>query len=499
MGRERGDTRRLLDSTTSSDDGLDAFDSANVEHNAPHMPDEESADYSDTSSMVEYKDLSQYDRRSSMKKRFKGSWLALNRICYCLTLFIFLLLAYTFGLSTSIRKTTFGVANREHDSPSWVKPEGFKIVALIFCKSHVGGSTQEDSNFLPDGRPRYVSILDCYLKRNLAINGGYLDEVHWMANTENQHDLAYLDTLVNTTESYKAYHLKHLGFQSIWEHAVDNNTLYIKIDDDMIYIHEDAIPRLVQSRIAHPSAFDIAANIVNSPLTNWFHARTGAVLPYLPEPSPPHNLTSQAPTWRASSIPFYSTPADLVYDFGDLSDGRPLPSIGEPGGPTYKNHRWLPLPPSPQNLQRTPIARSAYDAFGLAWTSWAIAAQQHYSLLSNIESNHMHKYHFGDADGLWDMQYDRYNLNFIAIWGRDVRANLPIQDDEQELTSDIPRLRGRPLLVDTKAVVSHFSFGPQKEGMGETDLLARYEALAEERVCLGERVRSYCESGEDCG
>ena len=311
-----------------------------------------------------------------------------------------------------------------------------------------------------------------------------------MANTDKQHDLSYLDTLVNTTDSYQAYHLKHLGFQSIWEHAVDNNTLYIKIDDDMIYIHEDAIPRLVQSRIAHPSAFDIAANIVNSPLTNWFHARTGAVLPYLPEPTPPQNHTIQNLTWRASSLPSYSTPVDIIYDFGVLRDGLSLPSIGEPGAPTYKNHRWLPLPPSPQNLQKTPIAHSAYNAFGLAWTSWAIAAQQHYSLLSNIENNHMHKYHFGDSDGMWDMQYDRYNLNFVAIWGRDVRASLPIKDDEQELTSDIPRLLGRPLLVDTRAVVGHFSFGPQKEGMRETDLLARYEALAEERVCLGKRVRS---------
>ncbi|MCJ1400215.1 hypothetical protein MMC11_003419 [Xylographa trunciseda] len=474
MVSDLDDSRRLLDSSRSSIDGLDAFTARSLERNGSCVLDAESADYSDTSSMVEYKDQSSYDRRSHGKKRFKCSWLALNRVCYCMTLFIFLLMAYTLGLSTSIRRAKFGVANQDHDSAEWVKPEGFKIVGLVFY-----------------GRPRYVSILDCYLKRNLAINGGYLDEVHWMANTDNQHDLGYLDTLVNTTDSYKAYHLKHLGFDSIWKHAVDSNTLYIKIDDDMVYIHEDAIPRLVQSRLAYPSAFDIAANIVNSPLTNWFHARTGAVLPYLPEPSLPHNHTFQDPTWRPSSLPSYSLPVDSSYDFGDLEDDHPVPSVGKPGAPPYHNHRWLPLPPSPQNLEKTPIARSAYDAFGLAWTSWAIAAQQHYSLLSRIETNTIHKYHFGDSEGMWDMQYDRYNLNFVAIWGHDVRANLPIKEDEQELTSDIPKRLSRPLLVDTRAVVSHFSFGPQKEGMRETDLLGRYEALAEETVCLGRRVRDY--------
>ncbi|MCJ1392950.1 hypothetical protein MMC18_005822 [Xylographa bjoerkii] len=481
MGRDQGDGRRLLDSTRFSDKGLDAFDSTNVERNGSYLLDHESLDCSDTSSMAEYNDQSQYYRLSFAKKRSKCSSLALNRICYCITLFIFLLLAYSLGLSASIRKEKYGAANREHDSPKWVKPDGFKIVGMIFY-----------------GRPKYVSILDCYLKRNLAINGGYLDEVHWMANTENEHDLRYLDTLVNTTDSYKAYHLKHLGFDSMWEHAVDNSTLYIKIDDDMVYIHEDAIPRLVQSRLAYPSAFDVAANIVNSPLTNWFHARTGAVLPYLPEPSPPHNHTNQDITWRASFLPAYPLSTPSSFDFGNIEDGHPLPSIGQPGAPPFRNHRWLPLPPSPQNLQKTPIARSAYDAFGLAWTSWAIAAQQHYSLLSNIETNSIYKYHFGGTEGIWDMQYDRYNLNFVAIWGRDIRANLPIKpDDEQELTSDIPKRLNRPLLVDTRAIVGHFSFGAQKEGMRETDLLGRYEALAEERVCLGKRVRDYCE-GNDC-
>ena len=100
---------------------------------------------------------------------------------------------------------------------SIAKPENLKIIALIFY-----------------GRPETVSILDCYMKQNLASNGGFLDEVHWAVNTDNKDSLKYLDELVKTSNGYKKIVLPNLGFESIWEHAVERGNLYIKIDDDIV-------------------------------------------------------------------------------------------------------------------------------------------------------------------------------------------------------------------------------------------------------------------------
>ena len=99
----------------------------------------------------------------------------------------------------------------------WKKPKGFKIIGLIFF-----------------GRQRTVEILDCYLKRNLVANGGFLDEVLWVANTNNEDDLRYLDQLIQTSEHYKNLTLINLGYDSVWEHAVDDKNMFIKIDDDMV-------------------------------------------------------------------------------------------------------------------------------------------------------------------------------------------------------------------------------------------------------------------------
>lgn len=107
-----------------------------------------------------------------------------------------------------------------YESPQeapWRKPEGVKVIALIFY-----------------GRPETVSILDCYLKQNLVSNGGLLDEVHWAVNTDDMERLIYLNALVKTSKSYKKIKLPGLGFDSIWKTAVKRGNIYIKIDDDVV-------------------------------------------------------------------------------------------------------------------------------------------------------------------------------------------------------------------------------------------------------------------------
>jgi hypothetical protein len=88
-----------------------------------------------------------------------------------------------------------------------------------------------------DGRPRFVNVLDCYLKKNLAKNGGYLDEIHFILNTKWEDDIKWLDELLETEPLYQKKVTPTQGghFDNIWNvFATDNNTMYIKIDDDTV-------------------------------------------------------------------------------------------------------------------------------------------------------------------------------------------------------------------------------------------------------------------------
>ncbi|KAL8742614.1 MAG: hypothetical protein Q9190_004925 [Brigantiaea leucoxantha] len=362
----------------------------------------------------------------------------------------------------------------------FVKPKNFKIIGLIFF-----------------GRPPVVAVLDCYLKKNLVTGGGWLDEVHWVVNTDKKEDIKWLDNLVKTSELYQKVTLPELGYNAVWSHSIEAEHMYIKIDDDMVFFDDNAISNIVYTKIRHPQSFAVIANLINSPETGWLHYHFGAVHPYLPEttkPAPdPSGTSLGSKAWRASKLPLWNTinTGEMTFPVTmDKPDDGSTLEPDNPAAPPFKNHRWLPLPDPETSIYKTPYSKTEYNPYGPDWKSWALAAQAHYSLLQNIESDTLNLYHYGTTsspsghEGVWNMAFGRMNINFMAIWGKDVLDNLPFDgpDDEHELSVNIPGKLQRPVLVNTHAVAAHFSFRTQHE-LYDTDLLARYRALANERVC----------------
>lgn len=102
----------------------------------------------------------------------------------------------------------------------WKKPQGVRVVAMVFY-----------------GRRRNVDILDCYLRQNLVSNGGYLDEVWFMVHTEKKEDVDWLREFVRDVPGYTFMDLgacTKQGYGCMWEYAVEDDTIYIKIDDDIV-------------------------------------------------------------------------------------------------------------------------------------------------------------------------------------------------------------------------------------------------------------------------
>jgi hypothetical protein len=222
---------------------------------------------------------------------------------------------------------------------------------------------------------------------------------------------------------------------------------------------------------------------MNQPSLSWVHNHLGVVKPYLPELKRPGPIPNGQSRWKASDLPTWNGPADFP--------------IGANFDPPFAGHRWLPMPKS-ASIDRTPIATTEYDAFSPGLWYWTIAAQEHYSFFEHLENNELWRYKFN----IWDYNYHRMGIQFIAISGDDVVASRPIHnDDEYYFTEAQPKITGRrkfsppslteklltcvDAIVDGKAVVSHYSFGPQKNGLEATDVLERYAAYAQENICPG--------------
>ncbi|KAM0501541.1 hypothetical protein ACHAP8_004529 [Fusarium lateritium] len=366
---------------------------------------------------------------------------------------------------TSATLPRFWSANGENmdDLAHWEKPKGVeKVMGLVFY-----------------GRRQSVSILDCYLKRNLVKNGGLLDGVIFVERTKDPQDLDLLQKLLESEDMYQKWQVEmsdddnfSSGFGNSYD-RVEDDVMYVKIDDDIVFMEDSVIPSIVKKKIDHPEYYIVSANVINQPLLSWVHWNIGAIRPYLPEVDTSGKAVPFAASdpsneeWSSLHLPPWNGPESFSIQEWD---------------PEGIKHRWLPLDKGGEDhvLDTTPIEATEYDPMGRGWTEWTIGAQEHFSFFENLVKNKLSAYKFDT----WDFQYERMGIQFVALLGRDINRAKPIEaDDENHFSCIMPRILGRHAVADGRGVVAHYSFGSQRAGMDQTDVLDRYRSFASNHIC----------------
>lgn len=114
----------------------------------------------------------------------------------------------------------------------------------------------------PYGREETMSILVKYMERDVM--AGVVDEYHLYMNTdpEQERDREYAQelneehawiVLQERPEGLKTLRPKQLNTGRYYRYAIEPDTVYVRFDDDIVYVHEDAIERLVRRKISSPS------------------------------------------------------------------------------------------------------------------------------------------------------------------------------------------------------------------------------------------------------
>jgi len=140
----------------------------------------------------------------------------------------------------------------------------------------------------PYGRVRTYSILIKYLQRD--VERGLVDEVWAYLNTDpvgQEDDIAYAHEL---NEQFDWFHLKHrpegidLGNlpKQRWtglayREMTDPEAVYVRLDDDVVYLHEDAVENLVRARLEMPAPTAVFPIIFNNAIVSHFLQLCGKV------------------------------------------------------------------------------------------------------------------------------------------------------------------------------------------------------------------------------
>jgi hypothetical protein len=133
----------------------------------------------------------------------------------------------------------------------------------------------------PAGRRRYLAVLVPHLLAQRHV----IDEHHWWLNTNDPADTQYVEQVTAAHPDFFKICRKEVRAdfsigQNIWrffgEYA-QPDTVYVRFDDDIVYMAPDAVENLVRFRLAHREPVVVLGNIVNNAVCAHFLQRAGLV------------------------------------------------------------------------------------------------------------------------------------------------------------------------------------------------------------------------------
>ena len=140
--------------------------------------------------------------------------------------------------------------------------------------------------WIPYGRERTVSILIEYLRRD--VERGIVDEVWLCLNTDPGQvpDLRYAYELAkrfpfvrikDRPTGMPRLHPKQRNTGYFYRYMTDRDTVFVRFDDDIIYVHDDAVARLVRHKVQTPESVCSFALIWNNSIVSWFLQQAGII------------------------------------------------------------------------------------------------------------------------------------------------------------------------------------------------------------------------------
>ncbi len=147
------------------------------------------------------------------------------------------------------------------------------------------GQTYKIVAVTPAGREWYLSFFKKYIYAEM--DKGLVDGWQLWQNTTKQSDIDYLASMEAENPKVKRFFISNIvpnapEYSSadpgrggeFFKNAWDDDTIYIRFDDDIVWYEPGAVEKMAIARIEHPTAFVIYPNIINSTIcTSWHQAK----------------------------------------------------------------------------------------------------------------------------------------------------------------------------------------------------------------------------------
>ncbi len=129
----------------------------------------------------------------------------------------------------------------------------------------------------PSGRKKYLEVLKDYI-----INNPLIDEWQLWQNTNKKEDIEYINFLHHNYQKTNVIRVEGATgnayqIHKFFKYCTKKDTVYIRFDDDVVWMSENSVLNLVDFRINNPEYFLIYGNIVNNCICDHLHQKNKAL------------------------------------------------------------------------------------------------------------------------------------------------------------------------------------------------------------------------------
>lgn len=98
-----------------------------------------------------------------------------------------------------------------------------------------------------------------------------------MLNTDRRKDLEWVRQIAAPHPRMRLFNCTGCGYARIYDMLPDDSTVWIKIDDDIVFIQAGAIECLAWSKLHRPDVPFMGGNVINHAQLAWVHQQLHAV------------------------------------------------------------------------------------------------------------------------------------------------------------------------------------------------------------------------------
>lgn len=298
------------------------------------------------------------------------------------------------------------------------------------------------------GRKMYMEILFPYIEKYKH----HINEYHIYVATNNEDDIKFIEDFYNRNKDFvKLFYFNQDGKPvdkvMVWNQAYKNSmedAIYLKIDDDIVYLDESLFTTFIDYRINNPYHPIVYPVIINNVISNW----------YLQE-------------YVKLCLPIYSHSVPKWVDAKKRFNQKLL---------TVQRDK---------NFRIGHVASDDEVLCPVIWGNKSVCESIHRDFIKKLENNDLESLKIPNVVFQFN---EPMSIQCISWFGPKLKeytenfGDVGIED-EPWLSVYLPMWEHIPNAMCGEVFVSHFSYYRQVElGILNTDLLSKYKAIMEQSI-----------------